>query len=562
MTIRFADTPFAKEIKSLYDGGFMTSFSIGFVPTEHRIIDDEETKEPTLVWTKWNLLEVSAVPIPSNSFAQIIHSAEERGYDMAHVKSMLDQATPAAQAKGQEAGEQRRVTVQPISLENTEPKEGVMPEETKSQEVDREALKKQLREEIEAEQKKAEEAAEAERKQKELEEKAAKAEEVEKELTNLKQQFSMGEFSKGARIQVGHPAEYNGMNLNRAKAAFGESFSKRFGGDQTAMGQKVARMAQSDATAQILACIHDAQQQTLKMPGVKVPVLKDLTNASAVGDILTPDDQRQEIINYARLTSVAMRNARVESMASDYQTFPVEGTKASVSFSAQTAEARDNDPTFTELGVTAKDLDGYVPVQQHVEMDSPNPIASILLEQFIESMGQEVDSAVFMTDGDPVSGIFLAYGRSETFSSGSTAFSNLLIDNVVNAVGKLEVPRRRNARWYAGRSVVWTNFMNLQDEDGRPYFHMNPAEAVPGRMYGYPVEEIEVGDHSTGAGKAMAVFGDLTGMIVGERLNNMTLFRDPYSLSTKHYVLYVFWTRMGFGLALPNNFVAIQTAAT
>lgn len=69
---RFADTQFAQEIKSLYDGGHMKAWSIGFIPLEW---EDQPREEGTgkdkrkivrRIYTKSELLEFSAVPVPAN----------------------------------------------------------------------------------------------------------------------------------------------------------------------------------------------------------------------------------------------------------------------------------------------------------------------------------------------------------------------------------------------------------------------------------------------------------------------------------------------------------------
>lgn len=70
LDIQFADTPFAQEIEELYKGGYMNAFSVGFIP-----VDWEVGKEGQRIFTKCELLEVSAVPVPSNRAAVIMRAA-------------------------------------------------------------------------------------------------------------------------------------------------------------------------------------------------------------------------------------------------------------------------------------------------------------------------------------------------------------------------------------------------------------------------------------------------------------------------------------------------------
>lgn len=93
----FAETDVAKEVKSLYDGGFMSAFSVGFYPKTYMYIEDQTPKQmeltlqsgakynldltkypeqPRAVISDWELLEISPVPVPSNPEALLVRSME------------------------------------------------------------------------------------------------------------------------------------------------------------------------------------------------------------------------------------------------------------------------------------------------------------------------------------------------------------------------------------------------------------------------------------------------------------------------------------------------------
>jgi hypothetical protein len=71
----FADTVFR-----LYKGGFLNATSVGFVPTEMELIEGENPGELGFKFLKQNLLEFSAVAIPSNPEALVV--ARGRGIDV------------------------------------------------------------------------------------------------------------------------------------------------------------------------------------------------------------------------------------------------------------------------------------------------------------------------------------------------------------------------------------------------------------------------------------------------------------------------------------------------
>lgn len=64
-TIRFADTPFAREVFGLYAGGYLHAWSLGFVPIRwERIVHDDGTSGFHV--HEAEVVEVSAVPVPAN----------------------------------------------------------------------------------------------------------------------------------------------------------------------------------------------------------------------------------------------------------------------------------------------------------------------------------------------------------------------------------------------------------------------------------------------------------------------------------------------------------------
>src|SRR3990167_3681170 len=61
---KFASTPLAQEIKTLYEEKVLNAFSVGFVPKESE--DGDGEKKPRRTYKKWEMLEFSAVPVPAN----------------------------------------------------------------------------------------------------------------------------------------------------------------------------------------------------------------------------------------------------------------------------------------------------------------------------------------------------------------------------------------------------------------------------------------------------------------------------------------------------------------
>lgn len=85
LDIQFAETAAASEIRSLYDGGFLNAFSVGFIPKQgHRDNDGVYTFDEV------ELLEVSAVPVPSNRGAVLMREAAAKGIKINAAAEMLN----------------------------------------------------------------------------------------------------------------------------------------------------------------------------------------------------------------------------------------------------------------------------------------------------------------------------------------------------------------------------------------------------------------------------------------------------------------------------------------
>jgi HK97 family phage major capsid protein/HK97 family phage prohead protease len=491
LTIDWAPTEAGQELKKLYDNGYMNSFSIGFIPHER------EQRKGVPHYTKWEMLEVSAVPIPSNRYANVIRQAAQDGFQVKHLKGMFEDN--AQKIYGVSVDEFDRIA-------NKTSKEYDM--------TDTIALEREIDE---------------------LKQKLVSVRDAgDQKLADLKAQMKMGQFADDATIEVTGP-NYRGVNLKAAGEAF-LGLKDRDGDPQRLEG--------------LMKTFTDMSYMT-----------KDATmveGTPAAGGYLTPDD-RAQILHYARQSSVALRNARSIAMGSDKMKVPAEDAKLSLAFSNEATAATETSATFTEVELSTTDLDGYVDVSSHLEADSDVPLAALLLDQFLEAYAGKIDSAVFVGEGDPVSGTFLGFGQSVVFGAGSTHFSELITANLFSAVSKLPTYRRNGAKWYIGRDNLWTYVNQLKDEQDRYLFISDPSTTSPGKILGYQVEEIEYYP-TTAASTAMALYANLKSFIIGDRLTNMTMFRDPYSLSTYHHVRYVFWTRVAFANGLPNDQVAIVTA--
>lgn len=96
---QFADTDEGQKLEKLYNNGFMNAFSVGFIPKNYIDIYDQEglvaievelpdggketidltkySEKPYGIISKWELLEISPVPIPANPDALLLRAKDE-----------------------------------------------------------------------------------------------------------------------------------------------------------------------------------------------------------------------------------------------------------------------------------------------------------------------------------------------------------------------------------------------------------------------------------------------------------------------------------------------------
>lgn len=78
-------------ISEFFKQGYLKAFSVGFLPLEKENIGKEGEFPPRFKYLKQELLEISAVPVPSLPTATIIDGSKELGLDMNIVKSFIEE---------------------------------------------------------------------------------------------------------------------------------------------------------------------------------------------------------------------------------------------------------------------------------------------------------------------------------------------------------------------------------------------------------------------------------------------------------------------------------------
>lgn len=402
---------------------------------------------------------------------------------------------------------------------------------------------------------------------KEMEEAAAKAAAEKKEKEELETQKAVdaareankGAFiPDGAQITVGTPQMYKGVNLKGAIDALQNH------GMVPAHVRRAAiqNPARAEQVCKFMIGVMD------KANGVAPDAAKSMNEGTTTaGGYLTPTEERMAVLSYIRDTSIALADCAHIPMASDSTTMPRENGKVNVNYTDEESDATSTSAVFDQVTLTAKRMDAYVDVSNELIQDAaiPGGIAGLLAGQFLEAVGQKIDSTVFLGTGSPVSGIFKNAGTSEVFSSGSTAFSALLESNLRNVMAKIRPNRRANTKWYMSATAWWTIVKNIKDTNGKPlYDDYTAGQVIEAMLLGKPVREgnDDIMPSTSAAATGFIVLGDLSGFLIGDRLTNVSLMENPYLLMTSNQTRFHLFTRWAFAHGLPQNYSRIVTAAS
>ncbi len=295
---------------------------------------------------------------------------------------------------------------------------------------------------------------------------------------------------------------------------------------------------------------------------MRAPMTEGSTTA---GGYMTPDEQRADMLAYLREQSLALRECTHYPMQSDTLLIPGENAKVAVAYTNENTAATETTPSVRQVSLTAKRMDAYTDVTNELIQDAKigGTVASWLLGQFTEAVGLKVDSTVFLCGGDPMSSVFSASaGYSQTFGTGSSAFSELLESDIRGIMAKVPAHYLTRARFWAHQNVVFTYLYGLKDSQERPLWVNDLTGEFPYRVYGVPVIFGTMSGPSVSAAATGFIgYGDLRGVAIGDRLTNIDLFTDPYTQASKYITRFYLFTRWGYALAMPSMLGRIVTAA-
>lgn len=237
---------------------------------------------------------------------------------------------------------------------------------------------------------------------------------------------------------------------------------------------------------------------------------------------------------------------------------PAELTLAAVSWTAEETGATAGEPTFGEVELNAKKLDGYARVTNELLEDSDYDIVSLLTEQFAYAVAVELDNQVLNGSGDPTSGVLTAKAGNSVITNGD-AFSTIGADDFSEAIYKVGAKYRMGAKFVLG-NIGLHYARTLKDSNNNPIW-AHPAQAQPGTVWGVPIIESEQITDTTGASTAFAAYGNFKRVLIGRRKGAMRLDVDPFGLFKENATRFRIVTRWDIEVAVAAAFARIVTSS-
>lgn len=280
-------------------------------------------------------------------------------------------------------------------------------------------------------------------------------------------------------------------------------------------------------------------------------------DTNSEGGFLVPPEYEWDMIELARPGSFALNECRVVPMSRDILNLPRENAMISVAWTAEESAATQTEPTFEQVQLNARRLDGYGKVSNELLQDSAVDIVGILMNQFAFAIGQELDNQVLNGTGTPVSGILSAAVSNSVVMTGLANFSSITFTNLSNMIAGLNSGYLAGAKFIVGRQGL--HFVRtLKDSNNNPIF-AQIAGPVPGQIYGFDYILSEKVTNTTGTATPFMGFGNPKNFIIGRRLGTMAIDLDPYSLFTTYQTQFRLVTRWGMAIGNPAAFNRLVT---
>jgi len=248
-----------------------------------------------------------------------------------------------------------------------------------------------------------------------------------------------------------------------------------------------------------------------------VPTYNSLVSRDNSADPLIPDPVSDQIIQEMPTKSFILDRARQVRMSTKSQRQPVLDVLPTAYWvSGDTGLKQTSAVDWKNVSLVAEELAVIVPIPEAYLDDAQVPIWDEVRPRIVEAIGAKIDSAALFGVDKPSSWPAAIY--QSAVAAGNTVRAGTAVDFGVDvaALGELVAKDGFAINGFASRPGLTWKLTAMRSTQGVPLYQPNLQEgAGPGRLYGYPVSEVNNG--SWDADEAELIGGDWGCAIVGMR---------------------------------------------
>ncbi len=255
------------------------------------------------------------------------------------------------------------------------------------------------------------------------------------------------------------------------------------------------------------------------------------SSTNALGGVLVADEMSNEIIRLVEAFGAFPANARRMPMSSEHMVIARRTGGLTARAVGENTEISTTDVNFDNVQLTAKIWGIANRIPNSLLEDSIIDLADVMAVEIAQAFAEAFDNAGFIGDASStyhgVTGVTtkIADGNHSasvsTAASGNSTFGTLDLSDFTNAVAKLPLYARRNAKWYVSPAGYGSSMLRLMAAAGGNT-KGDVASGYAEQFLGYPVVMAHpMESNLTGTtGNIACLFGDLSqAATFGERRN-------------------------------------------
>jgi HK97 family phage major capsid protein len=292
----------------------------------------------------------------------------------------------------------------------------------------------------------------------------------------------------------------------------------------------------------------------------------------SAGAYTVPSEMYSQILDNVYAKSSIMRNAQIYNMTGKSLKLNKVDTAPTFAFdSAEGAERSVSNPVFGQAVLERHDGGFIVIFSKQLLEDSGFDITSYITGLAAKILGNAIENIGYNGNTSPaIKGLHTAANGFTDFEIDGTAFTNLIYDDLINAIACVPAEELNGSKWFM-HPKVWS-FIKTLKIDSKTYA-VSPEDRKLNLLEGYPVELSTYAKQMTDSAVStkMLTFGNLLNMALGIRkMLEFTFSKDAtvttggtdYNLWQRGLVGLNFGTAFDIDYTFPTSIVNLTTKAS